>query len=76
MARATRGCILAGALVAGWCAKGAIRADFTATGTATGTAAGAGAASDDLSSQVVGDGPQILRFDTFGRSSSEPTLSI
>jgi hypothetical protein len=57
-----KGFILMGALAMGWCAKGATRADSMATGTAT----GAGAASDDLSPQMVAEGQQIFRFDTFG----------
>ena len=60
MARPAGGFILAGALVLGWCAKGASRPDSTAT--ATGTAA----PSDDLSPQTIADGQQVFRFDTFG----------
>jgi len=60
MATATRGLLLAGAAVIGWCAKGASRSDSPAI--AVTTAAG----SDDLSPATIADGQQVFRFDTFG----------
>jgi len=62
MTVAIRGLVLAGAVAAGWCAKGATRTDSAAAGTATGV----GAANDDTSSRAIAEGQRIFRFETFG----------
>src|SRR6188768_227633 len=54
--------LLAGTVAAAGCAKGAPRAESTASDTAT----GAEAVKDDLSAQSLADGQQIFRFATFG----------
>src|SRR3990172_4995966 len=65
MALATRSLIFAGAVAAGWYAKGATRADSTAMGMVT----GAGATRDYFSIRTVAGGQHIFRFDTFGNES-------